>query len=86
MTPVDQYSIDYINESNKILSRKGKTFFWAKFLLKQEHAEDATRLYRFCRYIDDIGDDSEDKTHAHATLSNIISEIIQGDMSESSRF
>ena len=78
MTPVDQYSIDYINESNKILSRKGKTFFWAKFLLKQEHAEDATRLYRFCRYIDDIGDESEDKARAHAALSKVIYELAQG--------
>jgi phytoene synthase len=78
MNLVDQDSIDYVKESNKILAKKGKTFFWAKFLLKKEHAEDATRLYRFCRYIDDIGDDSEDKTHAHATLSNIISEITQG--------
>jgi phytoene synthase len=68
MTSVDQYSIDYINESNKILSIKGKTFFWAKFLLKQEHAEDATRLYRFCRYIDDIGDESDDKDCAHTAL------------------
>jgi phytoene synthase len=78
MTPVDQYSIDYINESNKILSSKGKTFFWAKFLLKQEHAEDATRLYRFCRYIDDIGDEGDDKAHAHETLTKVITEIIQG--------
>ena len=78
MTPVDQYSIDYIKESNNILANKGKTFFWAKFLLKQEHAEDATRLYRFCRYIDDIGDESDDKDHAHQVLSKVISEINTG--------
>ncbi len=78
MTPVDQYSIDYIKESNNILAQKGKTFFWAKFLLKDEHAEDATRLYRFCRYIDDIGDDSDDRTFAHQTLSQIIIEINAG--------
>jgi hypothetical protein len=46
----------YIKESNLILSNKGKTFFWAKFLLKKEHAIKAVRLYRFCRYIDDVGD------------------------------
>ncbi len=78
MTPVDQYSIDYIKESNNILANKGKTFFWAKFLLKQEHAEDATRLYRFCRYIDDIGDESDDKDHAHQVLSKVISEVNTG--------
>lgn len=78
MTPVDQYSIDYIKESNKILAKKGKTFFWARFLLKQEHAEDATRLYRFCRYIDDIGDESDDKDHAYQVLSKVISEINTG--------
>lgn len=75
MNPVDQYSIDYIKESNNILSRKGKTFFWAKFLLKQEHADDATRLYRFCRYIDDIGDESDDKAFAHQALIKIIDDI-----------
>lgn len=78
MTPVDQYSIDYIKESNNILANKGKTFFWAKFLLKQEHAEDATRLYRFCRYIDDIGDEGDDKDHAHQVLSKVIFEINTG--------
>jgi phytoene synthase len=78
MSTVDQYSIDYIKESNNILANKGKTFFWAKFLLKQEHAEDATRLYRFCRYIDDIGDESDDKDHAHQVLSKVISEINTG--------
>ena len=78
MTPVDQYSIDYIKESNSILAKKGKTFFWAKFLLKQEHAEDAARLYRFCRYIDDIGDESDDKDQAYQVLSKIISEINAG--------
>jgi phytoene synthase len=78
MTPVDQYSIDYIKESNSILAKKGKTFFWARFLLNKEHAEDATRLYRFCRYIDDIGDESDDKDHAHQGLSKIISEINAG--------
>ena len=78
MNLADQDSIDYVKESNKILAKKGKTFFWAKFLLKKEHAEDATRLYRFCRYIDDIGDDSEDKDQARQILLQVISEIKLG--------
>ena len=78
MNPVNQDSIDYIEESRKILAKKGKTFFWAKFLLQKEHAEDATRLYRFCRYIDDIGDESKDKDQARQALLQIISEIKLG--------
>ena len=78
MNPVNQDSIDYIEESRKILAKKGKTFFWAKFLLQKEHAEDATRLYRFCRYIDDIGDESIDKDQARQALLQIISEIKLG--------
>ena len=78
MNQVNQDSIDYIEESRKILAKKGKTFFWAKFLLKKEHAEDATRLYRFCRYIDDIGDETKNKDQAHQALLQIISEIRLG--------
>lgn len=68
----------YIKESNLILSNKGKTFFWAKFLLKKEHATKAVRLYRFCRYIDDVGDENVDRALAEKMLKQIIEEITLG--------
>lgn len=68
----------YLKESNLILSNKGKTFFWAKFLLSQQHAEKAVRLYRFCRYIDDIGDETTDKVVAKKILEAVIQSLKTG--------
>ena len=68
----------YIKESNFILSQKGKTFFWAKFLLNKKHATKAVRLYRFCRYVDDVGDEITDKALAHLMLAQIIDELKAG--------
>ena len=65
----------YIQESNLILSNKGKTFFWAKFLLNKNHASKAVRLYRFCRHVDDVGDESTDPILANLMLMQIINEL-----------
>ena len=70
--------VQYIKESNQLLFNKGKTFFWAKFLLTQQHATNAVRLYRFCRHIDDIGDEISDKTHAYNLLNTVIQELTNG--------
>jgi phytoene synthase len=69
----------YIKESNQLLYNKGKTFFWAKFLLTQQHAINAVRLYRFCRHIDDIGDEITDKKLAKSMLSKIVKELKKGE-------
>lgn len=68
-------SADYINQSNDILFNKGKTFYWAKFFLSKYSAKQATRLYRFCRYIDDLADEAPDKGHALDCLNKIKAEI-----------
>lgn len=68
----------YIKESNFILAQKGKTFFWAKFLLKKKHANKAVRLYRFCRFIDDLGDDATDLAIARLMLMEIIDDLTLG--------
>jgi phytoene synthase len=49
--PPDFSSAEYV------LASKGKSFHWARRLLKKHQAERATRLYRLCRYIDDLGDE-----------------------------
>jgi phytoene synthase len=69
----------YIKESNLLLSQKGKTFFWAKFLLKTEHATNAVRLYRFCRHVDDIADDTVNKKLAKNILNNMIKDLRKGE-------
>jgi phytoene synthase len=71
-------SADYEKESNEILFNKGKTFYWAKFFLSQHMALQATRLYRFCRYIDDLADETPDKNLAKNALNCIVFELQQG--------
>lgn len=46
---------------NRTLKKFGKSFYWAKQFLGYSMAKDASRLYRFCRYIDDLAD-GPDKT------------------------
>ncbi|QWD12225.1 phytoene/squalene synthase family protein [Polynucleobacter paneuropaeus] len=43
--------------AESVLSTKGRSFHWARHLLGKTHAVRAARLYRFCRYIDDLGDE-----------------------------
>ena len=71
-------SAEYANQSNEILFNKGKTFYWAKLFLSKHAAQQATRLYRFCRYIDDLADEAPDKTHAFDCLNKIKAELIAG--------
>lgn len=71
-------SAQYANQSNEILFNKGKTFYWAKFFLNKQAAQRATRLYRFCRYIDDLADEAQDKAHAFNCLNNIKADLIAG--------
>jgi phytoene synthase len=75
MKPSENNQLEYLRVSNLILANKGKTFFWAKFLLNQAHATKAVRLYRFCRYVDDVGDESTDPAVASMLLNNIIDEL-----------
>lgn len=47
----------HLTSAENVLASKGKSFHWARRLLKKQQAERATRLYRLCRYIDDLGDE-----------------------------
>ena len=44
-------------EADEVLATRGRSFYWARYLLNAQHAARATRLYRFCRHIDDLVDD-----------------------------
>lgn len=58
-------------DANAILAAKGKSFHWARHFLGKNHAQRATRLYRLCRYIDDIADEHQGIPQALSTLSHI---------------
>lgn len=53
------------------LKTHGKSFHWARHLLDLEHAQRATRLYSFCREVDDIADESNTSGEAIQRLSDI---------------
>ena len=54
--------------ADQLLTQRGRTFHWARRLLSTRHAERATRLYGFCRHIDDLVDDSASLANAQAAL------------------
>ncbi len=54
-----------------LLAERGHSFHWARRLLSARHAERATRLYGFCRRIDDVADEATDAATAHAALAVI---------------
>jgi phytoene synthase len=43
----------------KILAKHGRTFWLASFFLPRKIAQEATHLYAFCRFIDDLADEIE---------------------------
>ena len=45
--------------SRKILAKHGRTFWLASFFLPRKTAKEATHLYAFCRFIDDLADEVE---------------------------
>jgi 15-cis-phytoene synthase len=65
-------------DANSLLAIKGKTFYWASFLLSKRHAQRATRLYRFCRYIDDLADESASVSIAKNKLKKLSDDINTG--------
>ncbi len=54
-----------------LLAERGHSFHWARTLLSTRHAERATRLYGFCRRIDDVADEATDAATARAALAVI---------------
>ena len=64
--------------ARKLLAIKGKTFYWASLLLSKRHAQRATRLYQFCRYIDDLADEAASVSLAKKNLKKLIDDINKG--------
>jgi 15-cis-phytoene synthase len=60
------------------LATKGRSFYWASHFLGSAHAERATRLYGFCRYIDDLADEAASPHAAKTDLAFVKSAILSG--------
>ncbi len=67
-----------LDEADAVLVQKGRSFHWARRLLGARHAARATRLYGFCRRIDDIADESSSPVVARAALAAISIAIASG--------
>lgn len=60
-----------------LLKKHGKSFNFARFFLGSKTGIAAARLYRFCRIVDDIADENEDKVEAAAQLKLLKQQIVQ---------
>ena len=69
-------------DADAVLAARGRSFYWARQLLSAQHASRATRLYRFCRHLDDIADDSPDADAARQSLISIEHAIVQRQRSD----
>ena len=57
--------------ADTMLSSKGRSFHWARRLLSPVHADRATRLYGFCRRVDDLADEAQSSELARYSLLDI---------------
>ena len=67
-----------LQSADLVLSCKGQSFHWARRWMTPVHAARVTRLYGFCRYVDDIADDSSVGEAPHAALALIAKDIANG--------
>jgi len=54
--------------SEETLAVNGRSFYWARHFLGETHAARATRLYAFCRHLDDLADESSSHESARDNL------------------
>lgn len=64
--------------ADAMLAAKGRSFYWARHLLGSVHAARATRLYGFCRLIDDLADNASSANAARLDLSSAALAITTG--------
>lgn len=58
-------------DATTVLRQKGRSFYWARHLLKPEHAARATRLYSLCRYLDDLADEATSPALSKVALHDV---------------
>ncbi|UDL93081.1 phytoene/squalene synthase family protein [Lichenihabitans sp. PAMC28606] len=71
-------SVAALASATAILRAKGKSFYWARRLLGTRHASNATRLYGFCRLLDDTADEAASHVVAKSRLAEIADDVRSG--------
>ena len=66
------------DDPTQLLKKHGKTFNFARLFLGHKTGIAAARLYRFCRIVDDIADESPDADIAKTELQALRESITQG--------
>lgn len=65
-------------EPEAILKQHGRTFHLASRLLETQARKRATRLYAFCRWVDDLADQNPDPTAAALRLDRVREDLLAG--------
>ena len=71
-------SRDALSKADKALASKGLSFHWARTFLSCRHASRATRLYGFCRMLDDLADVASNVSDPGKELSEVRLNLKQG--------
>jgi phytoene desaturase len=58
-----------LQNADQVLALKGRSFHWARRWMTSGHAARATRLYCFCRYVDDLADEASVGDSSRKTLA-----------------
>lgn len=67
-----------LQSADLVLARKGRSFHWARRWMAADHAARATRLYGFCRYVDDLADEAGADQDPRAALALVAEGIASG--------
>lgn len=65
-----------------VLRRCGRSFYFASKFLSRRQAADCARLYRFCRYVDDVADHAQDRDAARRRIWTLSDDVARGDSDE----
>lgn len=66
---------DMVATANATLAQRGRSFHWARYWMGATHAANATRLYAFCRHLDDLADEAPSPALGRRALDDIYAAI-----------
>jgi len=70
-----------LQNANQTLALKGRSFHWARRWMTSGHAARATRLYGFCRYVDDLADEVSVRENPRQSLAGVAQGVRCGESS-----